>query len=258
MRFIHLYWVGFTTFIIRSYEDIVRYFLVTLAPPAVTTALYLVVFGVFIGQHVGIVGGFTYKQFIAPGLIVMPIITGSYSHATLSFLAAKLNKTLDEHLVSPQPSWMIVVSYVAAASVRGTLVGVLVAAVVLGSVHVQVQHPLLAAGAMLLTSLVSSIAGFISGVFVDTIDEASWFPSFVLTPLTYFGGVFYSLSFLPKWAQDLSLTNPIFYIVNLFRYCLLDVSDVNVGIAASIMVFVTLAMFTVAAMLMRCGIGIRE
>jgi len=230
----------------------------TIAPSVVSTALYLIVFGMLVGQRVGSVGGFTYKQYIAPGLIVMPIIAASYSHAALSFFIAKLHKILDEHLISPLPSWMIVVSYVAGAAIRGILVGVSVAIVVLPFAHTYVQHPALMAATMLLTSLLFSLAGFINGVFVRTFDQANWVPLFVLTPLTYFGGVFYSLAILPTWAQDLSLANPIFYVVNLARYCLLGVSEVHVGIAVSIMLLVAVTMLAVAAMLVRHGVGIRE
>jgi len=253
-----LLWVGFTTFIIRSYEDIVRWFVMTLAPPAVTTALYLVVFGTLIGQRVGSVGGFGYRQYIAPGLIVMPIVSGSYSHAALSFLTAKLHRFLDEHLVSPQPSWMIVVSYSAGASLRGILVGLVVAVIVLMFVPVHVQSFPHMAAAMLLISLLTSLAGLINGVFVRTFDQASWIPSFVLTPLTYFGGVFYSLSVLPTWAQHLSLANPIFYMVSLFRYCMLGVSDVHPGVAVSVMLLMALAMFAAATVLVSRGIGIKD
>jgi ABC-2 type transport system permease protein len=153
---------------------------------------------------------------------------------------------------------MIVVSYVAGGSLRGILVGVSVGVVVLFFVHTSVVHVLPMVGALLLTSLVSSLAGLINGVFAKTFDQANWISSFVLTPLTYLGGVFYSLSLLPTWAQEMSLANPIFYLVNLFRYCMLGVSDVHVGVAVSIIVFAAMAMFVVAATLMKRGIGIRE
>jgi ABC-2 type transport system permease protein len=258
IRVRRLCWIGFTTFVIRSYEDIVRYFFMTIAPSAVTTALYFVVFGTLIGQRVGSIGGFAYKEYIAPGLIVMPVIANSYSQASLSFVIAKIHKLIDEHLVSPLPSWMIVVSYVTGGSIRGILVGVSVGVVVLLFAHVPVQHFLPMMGALLLTSFVASLAGFINGVFAQTFDQASWVPSFVLTPLTYLGGVFYSLSQLPTWAQRLSHANPVFYVVNLFRYSMLGVSDVHIGIAVSIMLFGAVTLFAAAATLMKHGTGIRE
>jgi len=258
IRLSRLCWIGFTTFILRSYEDIIRYFLMTIAPSAVTTALYLIVFGELIGQRIGSVSGVSYEEYIAPGLILMPTIANSYSQAALSFFTAKLHRSIDEHLVSPLPSWMIVVSYMAGGAIRGILVGVLVAGVVLLFAHTYVQHFLVMIGALLLTSLLFSLAGFINGVFARTFDQANWFSSFVLTPLTYCGGVFYSLSILPPWAQRLSLANPVFYTVNLFRYSMLGISDVHVGVAASTMLLSGVALFVVAATLMKRGTGIRE
>lgn len=258
IRVRRLWWIGFTTFVIRSYEDIVRYVYLTVAPPAVTTTLYFIVFGILIGPRIGSIGGFTYKEFIAPGLIAMPIIANAYSHASLSFFTAKIHRLIDEHLVSPQPAWMIVVSYVAGGALRGVLVGVSVGIVVLLFAQMSVEHFLPMIGALLLTSLVSSLAGLINGVFAKTFDQATWLSSFVLTPLTYLGGVFYSISLLPAWAQEVSRANPIFYLVNLFRYCMLGVSDVHVGVAVSVILFAVAAMFAVAVALMKRGIGIKE
>lgn len=258
IRLGRLCWLGFTTFIVRAYQDIVRYFFMTVAPSAVMTVLYFIVFGVLIGDRIGSVGGFDYKQYIAPGLIMMPIIESSYSHAALSFFTAKFHKLLDEHLISPLPSWMIVISYVAGGAIRGILVGVVVGTIVLLFTQLRVQHFFLMLGALLLTALVSSLAGFTNAVFAKTFDQANWISSFVLTPLTFCGGVFYSLTLLPGWAQGLSLANPIFYMVNLFRHSMLGVSDIHVGIAVSIMLFAAVALFTVAAVLMERGIGIRD
>jgi ABC-2 type transport system permease protein len=253
-----LHWIGFKTFVVRSYEDIVRYFYMTVAPSVVTAALYFIVFGILIGPSIGSIGGFSYREYIAPGLIAMPIIANSYNQASLSFFTAKMHRLLDEHLVSPQPSWMIVVSYVAGGSLRGILVGVSVGVVVLLFAHTSIAHFLPLIGALLLTSLASSLAGLINGVFAKTFDQATWISSFVLAPLTYLGGVFYSVSLLPTWAQELSRANPVFYMVNLFRYAMLGVSDVHVGIAVSIILFAAVAMFVVATSLMKRGIGIRE
>lgn len=250
--------VGFTTFIVRAYQDIVRYFFLTIAPPAVTTVLYFVVFGALIGHRIGGVGGFSYLQYIAPGLIILPIIMGSYSQAGLSFVVAKIHRIIEEHLVSPQPAWMIVVSYVTGGLIRGILVGTAAAIVTLLFTGVHVQHVFTTVGALLLTALVSSLAGFINGVFAKTLDQVSWVPSLVLTPLTYLGGVFYSLSLLPPWAQNLSLADPISYMVDLFRYGMLGVSEMQVGISVLAMLLAAVAMFGVAVALMQRGVGIRD
>jgi ABC-2 type transport system permease protein len=251
-------WIGFTTFVIRSYKDIVRYFILTIAPSAVMTALYFIIFGELIGRRMGAVGGVDYLHYVAPGLIMMPIITNSYSHAALSFVAAKIHRTLDEHLTSPLPSWMIVVSYVTGGMMRGILVGVTVGMVALLFTHTHIQHFFFMMGALFLTSLVCSLAGFINAVFAKDFDHATWVSSFVLTPLTYCGGVFYSLDLLPKWAQQLSLANPTVYMINLFRYGMLGVSDVSVGAAVLIMLIAAFGLFRTAAMLMKRGIGIKD
>ena len=254
-----LCWLGFTTFIVRSYKDIVYNFVLTLAPPAVTTALYLIVFGSFMGERIGKLDGISYLQFMAPGLIMLPIVTASYSQTGLSFVVAKLFRTIDEHLVSPQPGWMIVVSYVAGGMMRGTLVGAAAGIVTLLFTRSGVVHPAMLIGTLLLVSLISSIAGFINGLFAHSLEQVHWVPSFVLTPLTYFGGVFYSVTLLPSWARDLSLSNPVFYMVNVLRFSMFGVSDVqSSGIILLVVAFVTFSMLLVAASLIARGVGIRD
>jgi ABC-2 type transport system permease protein len=258
VRLFRLWWIGFTTFVFRAYRDIVRYSILTIAPSAITTALYFIVFGELVGRRIGSMGSVEYKQYIAPGLIMMPVIANSYSQAALSFFTAKFHRLIDEHLVSPLPAWLIVLSYAAGGLIRGILVGVAVGAVALLFTHTQVQHPLLMIGALLLATLVSSLAGFVTAVFAKSFDQINAVLSFVLTPLVYCSGVFYSIAVLPAWAQALSRANPIFYMVELFRFSMLGVSDVHAGIAVSFMLFASLALFVVAAKLIERGIGIRE
>jgi ABC-2 type transport system permease protein len=253
-----LWWIGFTTFVRRAYQDIVRYFILTVAPPAVTTALYFVVFGELMGRRIGSMGGVEYEQYIAPGLIIMPVIANSYSQAALSFLTAKFHKLLDEHLVSPQPAWMIVASYAAGGLIRGTLVGVTVGAVALLFIHVRIQHFPLMLCALLSASLVSSLAGFINAVFAKSFEQINWVLSFALSPLIYCGGIFYPVALLPGWARALSLANPVFYMVDSFRYGMLGISDMHAGVAVSIMLSASVGLFLLAAALMEHGIGIRE
>ena len=253
-----LCWIGFTTFLIRSFEDIVTHFMWTIAPPAVTTALYFAVFGSFIGQYVGSVNGLSYAQYIAPGLIMLPIVTGSYLQAALALVVAKLYRQIDEQLVSPQPSWMIVVNYVSGGALRGILVGVVAGILTLLFTHASVQHVFMTIVALLLVSLVSALAGFMNGVFAKDLDQVMWVSSFVLTPLTYLGGIFYSVSMLPAWAQKLSLADPIFYMVNLLRYSMFGVSDGHLGVSVLVMLFAGFAMFAVATRLTERGFGIRD
>jgi ABC-2 type transport system permease protein len=251
-------WVGFTTFIVRAYKDIVTNFVLTIAPPAVTTALYLIVFGSFIGERIGNIDGIRYQQYMVPGLVLLPLIAASYSQAGLSFVVAKLYKTIDEHLVSPQPSWTIVVSYVAGGVMRGMIVGVAVVLVALLLTRAPVEHVWMAIGTLMLVSLASSVAGFINGVLANTLEQVNWVPSFVLAPLTYLGGVFYSVALLPTWAQKLSFADPIFYMVNLLRYSMFGVSDVHSGISVFVMLITACLMFVAAGSLIYRGFRIRE
>jgi ABC-2 type transport system permease protein len=204
------------------------------------------------------VGGFRYMRYIAPGLIILPVVMGSYSQAGLSFVVAKIHRIIDEHLVSPQPAWMIVVSYAVGGSIRGILVGVAAALVTLLFTGLHVRHVFLTVAVLLLTSVVSALAGFINGVFAKTLDQVNWVPSLVLAPLTYLGGVFYPLSLLPAPAQRLSLADPIFYLVDLFRYAMLGVSDVRADISVLAVLLAAVVMFGVAVTLMQRGVGIRD
>ena len=251
-------WIGFKTIIIREYGRIVRIWGQTLVPPAVTATLYFIIFGSLIGRRVGAMGGFDYMMYIAPGLIMMSVITNSYANVVSSFFGAKFGKHVEELLVSPLPNWIIVAGYVCGGIMRGLMVGAVVAVVTLLFTHLHVHHVLVIVAAVLLTSMVFALGGFINAVFAKNFDQVNWIPAFVLTPLTYFGGVFYSVSLLPEWAQKLSLANPILYMVNAFRYGFLGTSDVDIRVAFTIMSIAALILFGVALTLMNRGTGIRE
>jgi len=249
---------GYKTIVIREYGRIVRIWGQTLVPSAVTAALYFIIFGSLIGRRVGAMGGFDYMQYIAPGLIMMSVITNSYANVVSSFFGAKFGKHVEELLVSPLPNWIIIAGYVSGGLLRGLMVGLVVTVVALLFTHLHVHHILIIVGAVLLTAVVFALGGFINAVFAKNFDQVNWIPAFVLTPLTYFGGVFYSVSLLPHWAQQLSLVNPILYMVNAFRYGFLGVSDVNVGFAFAIMAIAALALFALALTLLNRGTGIRD
>lgn len=251
-------WVGFKTIVMREFGRIIRIWGQTLVPPGVTATLYFIIFGSLIGSRIGQMGGYDYMQYIAPGLIMMSVITNSYGNVVSSFFGARFGKHVEELLVSPLPNWLIVLGYVTGGVVRGLLVGAVVTAVALFFTHLHVHHVPVIVAAVLLTSIVFSLGGFINAVFAKNFDHISWFPTFILTPLTYLGGVFYSISLLPGWAQTVSHLNPILYMVNGFRYGFLGVSDVDVVVAFAIMVGFAVALFTVAVVLMYRGIGIRE
>ncbi len=251
-------WVGFKTIIIREYGRIMRIWGQTIVPSGVTSILYFVIFGSLIGGRVGSMDGFDYMQYIAPGLIMMAVITNSYANVVSSFFGAKFGKHVEEMMVAPLPNWVIVAGYVGGGMVRGLLVGLLVTVISLLFTHLAVHHVFMIFSAVLLTSMVFALGGFINAVFAKNFDQVNWVPSFILTPLTYFGGVFYSISLLPEWAQKVSLINPILHMVNAFRYGFLGTSDVNVWLAFSIMAVAAIVLFAVAVMLMNRGVGMRE
>jgi ABC-2 type transport system permease protein len=251
-------WIGFKTIVIREYGRIIRIWGQTIVPAAVTAVLYFAIFGSLIGRRVGAMGGFDYKQYIAPGLIMMSVITNSYGNVVSSFFGAKFGKHVEEMLVSPLPNWVIVGGYAAGGVVRGLLVGTTVTLVSLVFTHLQVHHALVVLSALLLTSLTFALGGFLNALFAKNFDQVNWIPSFVLTPLTYFGGVFYSVSLLPDWARSVSYANPILYMVNAFRFGFLGVSDVDVGTAFALMITGAVALYALAVALMNRGAGIRE
>ena len=250
--------IGFKTIMRREFGRILRIWGQTLLPPAVTATLYFIIFGSLIGRRIGPMGGYDYMQYIAPGLIMMAVITNSYGNVVSSFFGAKFGKHIEELLVAPLPNWLIVIGYISGGVMRGLLVGTVVTCVALFFTHIPVENPLLVAGSVLLTSVVFALGGFFNAIFAKNFDQISWFPTFILTPMIYLGGVFYSVSLLPEWAQRLSYANPILYMVNAFRHGFLGTSDVKVGLAFAIMTAFAIAMFTLVVTLMNRGTGIRE
>ena len=251
-------WVGFYTIIIREFYRIVRIWGQTIVPPVVTATLYFVIFGSLIGKRVGRVEGYDYMQFIAPGLIMMTVITNSYGNVVSSFFGAKFGKHIEELLVAPLPNWLILTGYIAGGVLRGLLVGSVVTVVAFFFTHFTVVHVFAVLSAVLLTSIVFALGGFINALFATNFDQISWFPTFVLAPLTYLGGVFYSIKMLPPWALTISHANPILYMVSAFRYGFLGIADVDLGVAYGIMILAVMVMFGAAVMLLNRGAGIRD
>jgi len=251
-------WIGFQTIVRREFNRIVRIWAQTLLPPVVTATLYFVIFGSLIGRRIGPMGGFDYMQYIAPGLIMMQVIQTSFGNVVSSFFGARFGKHIEELLVSPLPNWLIVLGYVTGGMVRGCLVGLCVTLIALLFTHLTVEHFWVILLAVMLTSFVFSLGGFINGIFAKNFDHISWFPTFILSPLTYLGGVFYSVTMLPGWAQPVAHLNPILYMVNGFRFGFLGVSDVDVRLSFAIMITFSVALFLLAVRLMNRGTGIRE
>lgn len=250
--------VGFNTIIIREFSRIIRIWGQTIVPPAITATLYFIIFGSLIGRRIGDMGGYTYIQYIAPGLIMMSVITNSYGNVVSSFFGAKFGKHIEELLVSPLPHWLIVAGYVAGGVLRGLIVGGVVTIITLIFSKLHIHSVPVVLSAVLLSSIVFALAGMINAIFARNFDQISFIPTFVLTPLTYLGGVFYTIRLLPEWAQGISHANPILYMVNAFRFGFLGVSDVNVGLAYAIMIGAAVVLYASCVWLLHKGVGTRE
>ncbi len=255
---LRLNWVGLKTLIGKEVVRVLRIWVQTIVPPAITMTLYFIIFGNLIGRRIGTMDSFDYMAYIAPGLIMMSVITNSYANVVSSFFGAKFARHIEEMLVSPMANATIVIGHVAGGVIRGLLVGLLVTAVALMFTNLRIEHPLITLSMLLLSSTVFSLAGLLNGVFAKKFDDISIVPTFILTPLTYLGGVFYSISLLPEFWQDVSRINPILYMVNAFRYGILGVSDIDVTHAFTIVIVFVVVLFTVALLLLNRGVGIRE
>ncbi len=253
-----LNWIGLKTLVRKEVVRVIRIWVQTIVPPAITMTLYFIIFGNLIGRRIGTMDGFDYMQFIAPGLIMMSVITNSYGNVVSSFFGAKFARHVEEMLVSPMSNATVIIGHVAGGVIRGLLVGVLVTVVALFFTKLDVAHPLITISMVILSSTVFALAGFINAVFAEKFDDISIVPTFVLTPLTYLGGVFYSISLLPEFWQKVSLANPIIYMVSAFRYGILGTSDISIAYAYLIVGFFVVGLFTISLLLLNRGVGIRD
>ena len=250
--------VALSTIVRKEMVRVLRIWIQTVVPPAITMTPYFIIFGHLIGRRIGTMDGFDYMQYIAPGLIMMSVITNSYGNVVSSFFGAKFGRHLEEMLISPMSNATIIIGHVAGGVLRGVLVGLLVTIIALFFTKLEVRHPFITVSIVLLSSVVFALAGFINAVFAKKFDDISIVPTFVLTPLTYLGGVFYSISMLPDFWQKVSLANPILYMVNAFRYGILGKSDIGIGVAYAIHLVFVVALFAVCLQRMNRGVGVRE
>lgn len=253
-----LNWIGLKTIVAKEVLRVLRIWVQTIVPPAITMTLYFIIFGNLIGRRIGTMEGFDYMQYIAPGLIMMSVITNSYGNVVSSFFGAKFGRHIEEMIVSPMSNATIIIGHVAGGVIRGLLVGTVVTIIALAFTNLNIQHPFITVSMIFLTSIVFALAGFINAVFARKFDDISIVPTFILTPLTYLGGVFYSISMLPEFWQQVSRGNPILYMVNAFRYGILGVSDISIQTAYIIVFLFVAGLFTACLMLLNRGIGIRE
>ncbi|MGE0384209.1 MAG: ABC transporter permease [Gammaproteobacteria bacterium] len=254
---VSLYRVAYQTIVIKEVNRFTRIWMQTIVPPAISMALYFVIFGGLIGSRVGTMHGFPYIQYIAPGIIMMSVITNSYGNVVSSFFGSKFQKFVEEMLVAPIPNWVLLAGYVTGGVLRGVAVGVVVTAVARLFTDLHMHHPVLIAVTVVATATLFSVAGFINAIFARKFDDVSIVPTFVLTPLTYLGGVFYSIDLLPTFWQHVSRANPVLYMVNAFRYGMLGVSDVGVWTSLAVIAAFTIALGAWALWLLDRGSGLK-
>jgi ABC-2 type transport system permease protein len=249
--------VGLATIVRKESRRVVRIWVQTVVPPAITMTLYFIIFGSLVGNRIGQMDGVSYTTFIAPGLIMMSVITNSFANVVSSFFSSKLMLHLEEMLVAPLAHSTIVLGFVVGGVVRGVLVAALVTVVALFFTNLHVAHPFVTLTTILLTALVFSTAGLLNAIFAKSFDDISIIPTFVLTPLTYLGGVFFSISLLPPFWQKVALANPILYMVNAFRYGMLGSSDIPIGYAYALMLGFAVVLFAAVLVMLRRGSGVR-
>jgi len=252
-------WIGYQTLVIKEVTRILRIWGQTIVPPAITMSLYFIIFGNLIGRRIGEMGGMPYMEFIVPGLVMMSVIQNSYGNIVSSFFGAKFGKHIEELLISPLPSWVILSGYVTGAVVRGLMVGAVVMVVALFFTDgLVIQHPWITLSVVLLTAILFALLGLVNAIFAQKFDDIAIVPTFILTPLTYLGGVFYTISLLPEFWQKVSSFNPILYTVNAFRYGMFGISDVSLGHAYAIILLAVAILTSVCLWLLHKGVGLRS
>lgn len=250
-------WVAFKTILTKECLRFLRIWVQTVFPAAITTALYFVIFGKLIGERIGEMDGFAYIDFIVPGLVLMAVITNSYANVVSSFYSAKFQRHVEELLVSPVPDWIVLLGYVGGGVARGVVVGIAVILVSMFFTDIEIYSPTITLLVFVLTAALFATAGLINAVFANSFDDISIVPIFVLTPLTYLGGVFYSIHLLPEFWQGVSLANPVLYMVNAFRYGILGTSDIGLVPAFGIIIAFVFGLGALALWLLRKGVGIK-
>ena len=251
-------YIAFRTIVDKEIKRILRIWPQTLLPSAITMTLYFIIFGKFIGSQVRDINGFSYMEFIVPGIVMMAIITNSFMNVVSSFFFIKFQRSIEEILVSPTPNWVILTGYITGGVFRGLLVGIIVLIISLFFTSLQIHSLTIIITFILLTAIVFSLGGFLNALYAKKIDQINIIPVFVLTPLTYLGGVFYSIKVLPEFWQGLSLLNPILYMVNGFRFGFLGISDINVWIGFWMLILLTVVLFYINLHLLKKGIGIKQ
>lgn len=251
-------YIAFQSILTKEITRFFRIWVQTLLPPAITMMLYFLIFGHLMGSRIGMMDGRPYIEYIVPGLIMMAVITNAYANVVSSFFSSKFGRYVEELLIAPVPNVVILMGYVAGGVCRGLLVGIIVMWVAWVFADISVVHPWIMLSTLVLSAIVFSLGGFINAVYAKKFDDISIIPTFILTPLTYLGGVFYSIKLLPESWQIVSLSNPILYMVNAFRFSMLGVSDVPISHAFILLLLLATALFAYAMILLHKGIGLRS
>jgi ABC-2 type transport system permease protein len=254
----HPYYIAYRTIVVKEVLRFMRIWIQTVLPPAVTTALYFVIFGKLIGEQIGEMDGYRYIDFIVPGLILMSVISNSYANVVSSFYSSKFQRHIEELLISPVPNAVILAGYVSGGVARGIVVGITVTLVSMFFSDWQIYSYGITLLVFVLTSMLFAMGGFINAIYANSFDDISIVPTFVLTPLTYLGGVFYSISMLPEFWQKMSLFNPVFYMINAFRYGLIGTSDISMPLAFGIIIGFIILLAAFSLSLLRRGVGIKS
>lgn len=250
--------IAFLTIIRKEITRFMRIWQQTLIPPVITTTLYFIIFGNLIGPRIGQMQGYDYIDFIVPGLILMAVITNSYGNVASSFYSAKFSKSVEELQVSPTPNWVILSGYVCGGVLRGVIVGILVTLISIYFSGLSLHNFFIIVSVVILTAILFALAGFLNALFAKSFDDISIVPTFVLTPMTYLGGVFYSITLLPEFWQKVSFANPILYMINTFRLGFLGITDINPWLSyAIILSFITVLGF-INLRLLKVGFGLRS
>jgi ABC-2 type transport system permease protein len=241
----------------KEFLRFIRIWLQTIVPPAITIALYFVIFGELIGSQIGDIDGFSYIDYIVPGLILMAVISNAYANCVSSFFSSKFHRSVEEMMISPLPNYIIIAGYVSGGMMRGIIVGIVVTLVSMFFTRIEIHSYSITLAVFVLTSILFALAGFINAVYAKTFDDISIIPTFILTPLTYLGGIFYSINMLPELWQKISLANPILYMINAFRYGFLGITDIDLTVAFIIIMLFITGLFVFALRLLDKGIGIK-
>ena len=251
-------WFALATILRKEITRFMRIWQQTIFPPVITTSLYFIIFGNLIGPRIGEMDGHSYMEFIVPGLILMSVITTSYANVSSSFFSAKFQRSIEELQVSPVPDSIILLGYVGGGAIRGMLVGVMVTLTSLFFSQLVIHNFLVMASVIVLTATLFSLGGFLNGMFAKKFDDVTIIPNFVLTPLTYLGGIFYSIKLLPDFWQSVSHINPILYMINAFRYGFLGITDIELGISYTLICVFIVVLFLLNLRLLHIGFGIRQ